>query len=122
MRNNGKITFENFKHLVNIAIFTTNIRLPSCLEKQDLYQIGCIVLLKVIKDYNKERGGFQSYAYYKIRYGMIDELRRITKIKRRREKKENEGINSRMLRIYDSRRMGEFRRDKMRGSSFYQCS
>ena len=87
-----KITFENYQYVVSVILASKDFRIPRCLEIQDLYQMGCIALLDAIKIYNpknkKRKGGFGSYAYWLIYFRIIDELRRITKIRRRKGKKE----------------------------------
>ena len=71
----SKIVDDNM-HLVNKAVASICKNLPDHIERDDMFQVGCIGLLKASQQYTGENGAqFSTYAYYKIRGAIFDEVR-----------------------------------------------
>ncbi len=53
--------------------------IPECLERQDLLSFAYIALIKASLSFNISKGmSFKSYAFYKVHYNLIDQIRQIT--------------------------------------------
>jgi RNA polymerase sigma factor for flagellar operon FliA len=60
------------------------IHLPAGINKEDLENCGIIGLLEAMKKFNPERGvNFTSFAKFRIKGAMIDEIRRLSWVPRR---------------------------------------
>jgi|JYMV01.1.fsa_nt_gi RNA polymerase sigma factor for flagellar operon FliA len=71
----SSIVDENI-HLVHQAVASICKKLPSHIEHDDMFQVGSIGLLKAAKSYTGANGAkFSTYAYYKIRGAIYDEVR-----------------------------------------------
>jgi len=67
---------EQFAHLIWAVIRRMARRLPSYVQCEDLYGVGALGLMDAVKKYNHTKGtSFGSYAAYRIRGAILDELR-----------------------------------------------
>lgn len=74
-RNVSAIVDENI-HLVHRAVSSICKKLPDHIEHEDMFQVGSIGLLKAAQSYSGANGAqFSTYAYYKIRGAIYDEVR-----------------------------------------------
>jgi RNA polymerase sigma factor for flagellar operon FliA len=75
------------KHIVGRMAFD----LPASIERDDLYGFGMIGLIQAADSWEPGRGlKFSTYAYTKIRGGILDELRRLDFLPRGRREKVRE--------------------------------
>lgn len=83
---------KDFISFVEIIVLKMNIHLPNNIDIRDLYSAGAIGLLDALKKFKIEFGySFKTYAYYRIRGEVIEELRRMDIYKRAERKKIKEG-------------------------------
>lgn len=62
--------------LVKKAVFSIAKNLPKYIEEDDLMQVGYIGLVKAAQNYTGENGAkFSTYAYYRVRGSIYDEIR-----------------------------------------------
>ena len=74
----------NYSPLVKYVASRVSARMTGALEQQDLYSWGVIGLLDAIETFDPDRRAkFESYAISKIRWAIIDELRREDWVPRR---------------------------------------
>lgn len=74
----------NYSPLVKYAASRVYARSTSSLDQEDLYSWGVLGLLDAIETYDPERKAkFESYAISKIRWAILDELRREDWVPRR---------------------------------------
>ena len=67
-----------YARLVKYVVNRMLISIPPCLEKDDLISAGTIGLLEAIDKYNSQKGiNFETYAIYRIRGAILDELRSV---------------------------------------------
>jgi len=67
-----------YARLVRYVVNRMLISIPPCLEKDDLISAGTIGLLEAIDKYNSQKGiNFETYAIYRIRGAILDELRSV---------------------------------------------
>ncbi len=67
-----------YARLVRYVVNRMLISIPPCLEKDDLISAGTIGLLEAIEKYNPQKGiSFETYAIYRIRGAILDELRSV---------------------------------------------
>jgi len=67
-----------YAHLVKYVVNRMLISIPPCLEKDDLISTGTIGLLEAIEKYDSGKGiNFETYAIYRIRGAILDELRSV---------------------------------------------
>jgi RNA polymerase sigma factor for flagellar operon FliA len=62
--------------LVKKAVYSISKNLPKYIEEDDLMQVGYIGLVKAAQNYTGENGAkFSTYAYYRVRGSIYDEIR-----------------------------------------------
>lgn len=62
--------------LVKKAVYSIAKNLPKYIEEDDLMQVGYIGLVKAAQNYTGENGAkFSTYAYYRVRGSIYDEIR-----------------------------------------------
>lgn len=67
---------KEFSPLVKKIASRLSFRLPPDIDQEDLFQVGIIGLMEAIGRYNpNEEANFKTYAEYRIRGSMLDELR-----------------------------------------------
>lgn len=67
---------KNNMDLVKKAVYSIAKNLPKYIEEDDLLQVGYIGLVKAAKNYSGKNGAqFSTYAYYRIRGSIYDEIR-----------------------------------------------
>ncbi len=65
-----------YAHLVKYTVNRMLISIPPCLEKEDLISAGTIGLLEAIEKFSSQKGvSFETYALYRIKGAILDELR-----------------------------------------------
>jgi RNA polymerase sigma factor for flagellar operon FliA len=78
-------------HLVKKAVYSISKSLPKYIEREDLEQVGYIGLVKAAKSYTGENGAkFSTYAYYRVRGSIYDEIRSADWKPRRAQKRTKE--------------------------------
>jgi RNA polymerase sigma factor for flagellar operon FliA len=104
LNNDVESLVKNNMDLVKKAVFSIAKNLPKYIEEEDLLQVGYIGLVKAAKNYTGENGAkFSTYAYYRIRGSIYDEIRssdwkprraqkRTKLISQAREKLEADGV------------------------------
>ena len=71
------IRVEDFAPLVKRIAHHMMVRMPACVQVDDLIQSGMIGLLEAAQKYDNSRGAsFETYAGIRIRGAMVDEMRR----------------------------------------------
>ncbi len=90
---------EQYLPLVHHIVGRLNISLPPGLDRDDLFSVGVLGLMKAAATYKKSRGAsFKTYAYTLIRGAILDEVRRADPVPRSvREKSKNLEINRKEL-------------------------
>ena len=74
----------NYSPLVKYVASRVSARMTGALEQQDLYSWGIVGLLDAIETFDPDRKAkFESYAISKIRWAILDELRREDWVPRR---------------------------------------
>lgn len=65
-----------YRYLVRHEALRLQVRLPPCVELDDLIQAGAIGMLTAIDQYDPKKGiGMSTYVTQRVRWAMIDELR-----------------------------------------------
>jgi len=73
----GDIAVEDYAPLVKRIAQHMMVRMPACVQLDDLIQAGMIGLLEAAQKYDTSRGAsFETYAGIRIRGAMVDEMRR----------------------------------------------
>ena len=68
--------WKKYAFLVRHEALRLQVRLPTCVELDDLIQAGAIALLNAIDHYDPKKGiVFSTYITQRIRWALIDELR-----------------------------------------------
>lgn len=68
--------WKKYGFLVRHEALRLQVRLPTCVELDDLIQAGAIALLNAIDHYDPKKGiVFSTYITQRIRWALIDELR-----------------------------------------------
>lgn len=71
------INVEDYASLVKRIAHHTMMRMPACVQVEDLIQAGMIGLLEAAQKYDASRGAsFETYAGIRIRGSIVDEMRR----------------------------------------------
>jgi RNA polymerase sigma factor for flagellar operon FliA len=66
-----------YLHLVKYSAGRVAVRIPNYIEIDDLFASGLLGLIQAIEKYDQNREiKFETYAYYRIRGAMLDELRK----------------------------------------------
>ena len=72
------INIEAYLPLVNRVVNQLNIKESSIIDRDDLLSIGVMGLLDATKKYNsKKKAAFETYAKFRIRGAILDELRNV---------------------------------------------
>jgi len=88
--------------LVKRAVYSIAKNLPNYIEEDDLIQVGYIGLVKAAKNFTGENGAkFSTYAYYRIRGSIYDEIRS-SDWKPRRSQKRTKLITTAILELEGS--------------------
>lgn len=75
-RQNVEDLVKNNMDLVKKAVYSIAKNLPKYIEEEDLMQVGYIGLVKAAQNYTGENGAkFSTYAYYRVRGSIYDEIR-----------------------------------------------
>lgn len=73
-----EINIEAYLPLVNRVVNQLNIKESSIIDRDDLLSIGVMGLLDATKKYNSEKkAAFETYAKFRIRGAILDELRNV---------------------------------------------
>lgn len=73
----SQIRVEDYAPLVKRIAYHMMLRMPACVQVDDLIQAGMIGLLEAVQKYDGSRGAsFETYAGIRIRGAIIDEMRR----------------------------------------------
>lgn len=76
--NYQEINIETYLPLVNRVVNQLNIKESSIIDRDDLLSIGVMGLLDATKKYNSEKkAAFETYAKFRIRGAILDELRNV---------------------------------------------
>jgi RNA polymerase sigma factor for flagellar operon FliA len=68
---------EDYAPLVKRIAYHMMLRMPACVQVDDLIQAGMIGLLEAVQKYDAARGAsFETYAGIRIRGAIVDEMRR----------------------------------------------
>lgn len=68
--------WTKYRHIVRNEALRLQVKLPACVELDDLIQAGTIGLLGAIDQFDPKKGvGLGAYVTQRIRWAMIDELR-----------------------------------------------
>lgn len=68
---------EDYAPLVKRIAYHMMVRMPACVQVDDLIQAGMIGLLEAVQKYDAARGAsFETYAGIRIRGAIVDEMRR----------------------------------------------
>ncbi len=71
------IRVEDYAPLVKRIAYHMMLRMPACVQVEDLIQAGMIGLLEAVQKYDASRGAsFETYAGIRIRGAIVDEMRR----------------------------------------------
>lgn len=71
------ISVEDYAYLVKRIAHRMMVKMPSCVQVDDLIQSGIIGLLEASKNYDASKGAsFETYAGIRIRGAIVDEMRR----------------------------------------------
>lgn len=71
------IRVEDYAPLVKRIAYHMMVRMPACVQVDDLIQAGMIGLLEAVQKYDASRGAsFETYASIRIRGAIVDEMRR----------------------------------------------
>lgn len=74
---NQPIRVEEYAPLVKRIAYHMMVRMPACVQVDDLIQAGMIGLLEAVQKYDGSRGAsFETYAGIRIRGAIVDEMRR----------------------------------------------
>ena len=74
---NLKVNVEDYAQLVKRIAHHMMVRMPPCVQVEDLIQAGMIGLLEAAKKYDAGKGAsFETYAGIRIRGAIVDEMRR----------------------------------------------
>lgn len=69
---------ENYIHVVRIVASKTAVKLPLCVDVEDLVGIGVFGLMDAIEKYDPSRGvKFETFSFFRIRGEMLDSLRKL---------------------------------------------
>jgi RNA polymerase sigma factor for flagellar operon FliA len=72
-----RIQVEDYAPLVKRIAYHMMLRMPACVQVDDLIQAGMIGLLEAVQKYDATRGAsFETYAGIRIRGAIVDEMRR----------------------------------------------
>lgn len=72
-----QIRIEDYAPLVKRIAYHMMVRMPACVQVDDLIQAGMIGLLEAVQKYDAARGAsFETYAGIRIRGAIVDEMRR----------------------------------------------
>jgi len=72
-----QIRVEDYAPLVKRIAYHMMVRMPACVQVDDLIQAGMIGLLEAVQKYDATRGAsFETYAGIRIRGAIVDEMRR----------------------------------------------
>jgi len=79
-QNNSKVAKDKllveYSHLVKFIAGRVGVNLPASVDRSDLISSGIIGLIKAVETFEPERGfKFETFASYKIRGSILDELR-----------------------------------------------
>src|SRR5690606_7252184 len=73
----SQICIEDYAPLVKRIAYHMMVRMPACVQVDDLIQAGMIGLLEAAQKYDASRGAsFETYAGIRIRGAIVDEMRR----------------------------------------------
>lgn len=73
----NQIRVEDYAPLVKRIAYHMMMRMPACVQVEDLIQAGMIGLLEAVQKYDASRGAsFETYAGIRIRGAIVDEMRR----------------------------------------------
>lgn len=73
----SQIRVEDYAPLVKRIAYHMMVRMPACVQVDDLIQAGMIGLLEAVQKYDASRGAsFETYAGIRIRGAIVDEMRR----------------------------------------------
>lgn len=73
----NQICVEDYAPLVKRIAYHMMVRMPACVQVDDLIQAGMIGLLEAAQKYDSSRGAsFETYAGIRIRGAIVDEMRR----------------------------------------------
>lgn len=73
----NQIRVEDYAPLVKRIAYHMMLRMPACVQVDDLIQAGMIGLLEAAQKYDSSRGAsFETYAGIRIRGAIVDEMRR----------------------------------------------
>lgn len=73
----NQICVEDYAPLVKRIAYHMMVRMPACVQVDDLIQAGMIGLLEAVQKYDASRGAsFETYAGIRIRGAIVDEMRR----------------------------------------------
>ena len=73
----NQIRVEDYATLVKRIAYHMMMRMPACVQVEDLIQAGMIGLLEAVQKYDASRGAsFETYAGIRIRGAIVDEMRR----------------------------------------------
>lgn len=73
----NQICVEDYAPLVKRIAYHMMLRMPACVQVDDLIQAGMIGLLEAAQKYDSSRGAsFETYAGIRIRGAIVDEMRR----------------------------------------------
>lgn len=76
-RNLTTIQVEEYAHLVKRIAHHMMMRMPACVQVEDLIQAGMLGLLEAAQKYDASKGAsFETYAGIRIRGSIVDEMRR----------------------------------------------
>ncbi|MBU3071191.1 RNA polymerase sigma factor FliA [Aestuariicella sp. G3-2] len=71
------IQVEEYAHLVKRIAHHMMMRMPACVQVEDLIQAGMLGLLEAAQKYDASKGAsFETYAGIRIRGSIVDEMRR----------------------------------------------
>ena len=86
-------------NLVKKAVYSIAKNIPKYIDEEDLLQVGYIGLVKAAQNYTGENGAkFSTYAYYRVRGSIYDEIRS-SDWKPRRAQKRTKMITAAILKL-----------------------
>ncbi len=71
---------KSYISVVKAAVHAGGFSTPTCITKEDLIQQGMLIMLNTLKTFDAKKGKkVDSWIYLKVKYGIHDYLRQITK-------------------------------------------
>jgi RNA polymerase sigma factor (sigma-70 family) len=73
----GEEKYKKFEGVIGNAVKAIERFRPPFMTRQDLFQIGFVILEKALNSFDPDGGStIEQWVYYKVYYGIIDEIRK----------------------------------------------